>query len=157
MDRYYRVLRNDPNNDEARYMLIQFLMNESRYEEAMEQLQYLAPNHEGTNRFESIKESLMTIRQAYYEEKIDSNQTALKEDPNNRDALSNIVDYYINLDDHEVAEELLREYLEMNPDDHELRFKLAQVYYLFKENLMRHKQKLIKLLKLIPIIQSTYY
>ena len=128
IDRYYRVLRNDPNNDEARYMLIQFLMNESRYEEAMEQLQYLAPNHEGTDRFESIKESLMTIRQAYYEEKIDSNQTALKKDPNNRDALSNIVDYYINLEDHESAEELLREYLEMNPDDHELRYKLAQVY-----------------------------
>ncbi|MDZ7763107.1 MAG: tetratricopeptide repeat protein [Melioribacteraceae bacterium] len=45
IDRYYRVLRNDPNNDEARYMLIQFLMNESRYEEAVEQLQYFAPNH----------------------------------------------------------------------------------------------------------------
>lgn len=128
IDRYYRILKNNPNNDEARFSLIDYLMQERRYEEAYMQLQYLAPNHEGEDSFEQLKEKVLTAREEYYTSKIDSAQTELKEDPTNRDALLRIVDFYSNLEDYEPVEEIINEYLEYNPDDDELRFRLAKVY-----------------------------
>lgn len=128
IDRYYRVLKNNPNDDEARFTLIQYLMNENRFEEAYQQLQYLAPNHEGTDRFAQLRDYVISTRQQAYTEKIDSAQTSLKEDPNNREALVRIVDYYSNLEEYGPAEELLREYLELNPNDDALLFRLAQLY-----------------------------
>lgn len=128
IDRYYRLLRNNPNDEGTRFNLIDYLLQEKRYEEAFQQLQYLAPNHEGTTRFEELKESIITKRQEFYEAKIDSALTILKEEPNNREALLRMVDYYSNLDDFDVVEELLTEYLELNPEDEEFRFRLAKIY-----------------------------
>lgn len=128
IDRYYRVLRNNPNDDGARYALIDYLMQEKRYEEAYQQLLYLAPNHEGTSTFESLRERITTTREEYYTAKIDTALGILKEDPTDREALIQMVDYYSNMEDYEPVEELLNEYLELIPNDDELRFRLAKVY-----------------------------
>lgn len=128
IDRYYRILRNNPNDDGTRFTLIEYLMQERRYEEAFQQLQYLAPNHEGTSTFDELQERIISTRQEFYEAKIDSALTILKEDPNNREALVRMLDYYSNLDDYDAVEELLTEYLEINPNDDELRFRLAKIY-----------------------------
>ena len=128
IDRYYRLLKNDPNDNAARYSLIDLLMTEKRYEEAYQQLQYLAPNDEGTATFDELKERLLSTREEYYLTKIDSAQTLLKQDPDNKQALINMLDYYSNLEDYEPVEELLTEYLERNPNDAALRFRLAKTY-----------------------------
>lgn len=128
IDRYYRILKNNPNDDNTRFRLIDQLMQESRYEEAYMQLQYLSPNHDGEEDFERLKERVINTRQEYYTTKIDSAQTELKQDPTNRDALIKIVNFYSNLEDYKPVEEIINEYLEYNPNDIELRYRLAKVY-----------------------------
>ncbi len=128
IDRFYRILKNNPNDDNTRFRLIDYLMQERRYEEAYMQLQYLAPNHEGEQEFELLRERILTTREEYYNAKIDSAQTELKQDPTNRNALLRIIDFYSNLEDYEPVEEMINEYLEYNPNDEELRFRLAKIY-----------------------------
>jgi len=128
IDRYYRILKNNPNDDNARFSLINYLMQERRYEEAYMQLQYLAPNYDGEEEFDALKERVLTTREEYYTTKIDSAQAELKKDPTDREALINIVNFYSNLEDYEPVEEIINEYLEYSPNDDELRFRLAKVY-----------------------------
>lgn len=127
IDRYYRQLKNDPNNDEARYQLIELLLDENRFDEAFQQLQYLAPNYEGTDRFEELRQRVLTERETYYNNEIEIQQAKLKENPENGEAALAIAQNYANMEDYESAAEILREYLEFVPDDIDARLLLAKV------------------------------
>ncbi len=130
IDKYYRVLKNNPENDEVRFKLVEELLNKKRYAEAKEQLELLAENHSDEQRYKKLKARL----DAYYEGKILANQKLLEKDPTNRTAVLAIAENYMNLERFDEAKSILEKYLEQIPDDLQAKYLLAKTYMLSRDN-----------------------
>lgn len=128
IDRYYNLLRNNPNDDGARFSLIEELLLAERFQEAYEQMNYLAPNYEGVPSYESLRERVETVRQEQKEQKIEDLHGLLKDDPQNSDAVRALAEVYSANEDYQDAINILSEYLAENPNDDELQFFLAQIF-----------------------------
>ncbi|MCF8412167.1 MAG: tetratricopeptide repeat protein [Melioribacteraceae bacterium] len=128
IDKYFRILRNDPNNDAVRFQLIDALMEVQRYDEALDQIEYLRPNYEGTEPFDSIESQLVGIRQKTYEERIAELLTRVENQPTDRIAVRDAAEYYSKLQEYDKAMELINNYLSVIPEDAELHFLLSKIY-----------------------------
>jgi len=123
IDRDYRKLKRNPNDDETRFLLVKELIGANRYAEAYDQMQYLKPNYENTTRYQN----LWTEISDYVSNKIDNLETKLKEYPTDSTALHNMVGLYVGQERYSEAEELLKEYLDLVPGDADTRFEYAKV------------------------------
>lgn len=127
IDRFYRVIKNDPNDDESRFQLVEELLNAERFEEAYQQIQYLRTNYENDERFINLNQRIEEYRQGDFQTKIEGLTADLKNDPTNREAVMAIAQNYANMENYPEAEEILSEYLTLVPNDVETRFFYAKV------------------------------
>ena len=128
IDRYYRIVKRNPNNVEARFKLVNLLINKNRFEEAKQQLDYLRDKYKETERFKRLDEKIKKYLELVYSKEINKYLTKLKENPEDSSATYAIAEKYISLDKLDEAKELLTEYLSLVPDDLEARYLLARVY-----------------------------
>ncbi len=128
IDRYYLIVKRNPSNVEARFKLVNLLINKKRFEEAKQQLDYLRKKYEETERFMKLDELIQKHMELVYSVQINKNLTKLKENPKDSSATYAIVEKYISLGKYDEAKELLKEYLELVPNDLEAQYLLARVY-----------------------------
>lgn len=120
IDRYYRLIKNNPEDDGTRFMLVEELITAERYEEAHDNLKILRENYEGTERFDQLWEKLTNIRETMYTAEIEKYLTILKQNPDDRESIKELSKYLAWLEKYDEADEILREYLQLNPDDTEI-------------------------------------
>jgi len=127
IDRDYRILWKNPENDDVRFRLVEELMKAKRYEEAYQQLLILKDKHQEEAYFNTLWEEVVNARTTYYKEKIAEAMDVLQQDSLNPKATREVAQYYSNLEAYPEAEEILAKYLQNNPHDYETRYVYAHV------------------------------
>ncbi|MGE5498951.1 MAG: tetratricopeptide repeat protein, partial [Syntrophothermus sp.] len=131
IDRYSRIVKNNPADDEARYQLVQELMKVERMEEAYQHVQVLGAKHVGEEKYQTLYDSVVSHKTRLYNEKIEELTAKLDKEPNNREDVLKLAGYYGNLNDYEKAAALLENYIQANPNDskiNDVRFLLSKMY-----------------------------
>jgi|WetSurMetagenome_2_1015567.scaffolds.fasta_scaffold07075_2 tetratricopeptide (TPR) repeat protein len=127
IDKHFRLLKNNPGDDETRYKLIDELIVATRYEEAFEQLKILSPNNSETARFKDLWFKVTTLRKSFYADRINYYEDQLSKDPTNKNALFELAKYYSYNNDYNLAANLYKSYLLNYPNDNEVKLNLAQI------------------------------
>ncbi len=149
IDRYFRILRTNPDDDDTRATLMEALLEVGRYEEAYQQGQYLLPNYEGVDWFDNLWKRVVENRLEAYNIRINEYLAILKEDPQNKEAVVQISQYYANLEQYEDAAELLSEYLDYDDEDHEILYLLAK-YLAYDSRFDEAKDFITKAVDFVP-------
>lgn len=128
IDRFYRLLEKDPENDPIRFDLINELIANNRYEEAYRQLQYLQPKHTEEDQFKQLLKNVTDYRDSTFNKNVEQYTSAIKENPSDKEAVMKLAESYANLFYYDSAIEVLNEYLQDLPEDQDLdaRYKYAQ-------------------------------
>ncbi len=127
IDKYYRIVRKNPSNDEARFKLVSLLLDKNRFEEAKQQLAKLSNKYSGTERYKKLEEILGKHMELYYSKDINDYLTKIKENPKDSSATFNLVKKYIALGKYDEAEEILRDFLDISPNNLEAKYLLARI------------------------------
>ncbi|MBA4320163.1 MAG: hypothetical protein C0412_17320, partial [Flavobacterium sp.] len=128
IDKYFRLLEKDPDNDDIRFDLLTELVNNNRYEEAFQQLQYLQPKHAEEEKFKSFYKTITEFRDSTFNRDVNHYTEILKNNPADREAVLKLADAYASLFYYDSAIEVLSEFLHDIPEDQNLdvRFKYAK-------------------------------
>ncbi len=126
IDRYYRLLKKNPEDKENRYKLIEELIKENRYEEAGQQLLLLEETELNNEKFIQLKKQVDDMKANFFANEIDKNIKLISENPENRAAVLMLAQNYASTENYTDALEIIREYLELKPEDYEIRFYLAK-------------------------------
>ncbi|MBI1938775.1 MAG: tetratricopeptide repeat protein [Ignavibacteriales bacterium] len=129
IDRYYSALKKNPENDETRFNLINELITANRYEESYQQLQFLQSKYSGEERFKSLYKTVSDYRDSTYNTKIAQYTEVLKNNPNDKETVIKLSEAYANLLYYDSAIEILSEYLQNVPDDHDLDVRFLYAKY----------------------------
>lgn len=128
IDKYYRTLKNNPDDDETRFTLIEELKNNSRFEEAIQQLEILAPKYSGQNRFENLLTEIRQKREEIYLGNIEKLKTSFAENPSKKDDLLKLTEYYNRMGLFDESMAAFSTYIDSNPNETDLnvRYRYAQ-------------------------------
>ncbi len=128
IDRYYNILRRNPDDHETRFKLIDDLIKANRVEEAYQQLQILSIEFMDDPRYEEKWEYVTNYRDENYNKKIEEYLAKLETNPNDKTALKEVTQYYSYLEDYEEAFNWYETYFTNNPNDKdkELRFQFSK-------------------------------
>ncbi len=128
IDRYYSILKKNPDEDEVRFKLVQELINAKRYEEAYQQLQILQAKHNEEDQFKKLWYAVTSYRDSTFQTDVAKYTALLKENPSDKNSLLKLADAYGNMLYYDSAVEILSEYLQNVPEDQDpdVRFKYAQ-------------------------------
>lgn len=103
------------------------LLAEARYEEAYDQLMILQADHEGTARYDDLLLRVKTLRDNLNRIELDKYLALLKENPLDREIVKKTAEYFSRLGLYDEANEILGEYMELVPDDYDMKIFWAQV------------------------------
>jgi tetratricopeptide (TPR) repeat protein len=130
IDKYFRMLKKNPNDTELRFKLIDELIKHSRLEEAHEQLLILLPdeNIAGTDRFKNKLDYVTGLQDSTYNANIKTWSVEFEKNNNNRDAAVKLSDSYAHIYDYDNAIDVLEKYLATvkENEDLDLRFMLTK-------------------------------
>lgn len=129
IDKYYRMLKKNPSDDDTRFLLIAELQKANRFEEADQQLMQLREKYQGENRWDTLYFANQELKDSVYNAKIAELLIEYEKNPNDKKIILQLSDYYSNLQLFEEGMELFEKYLTNNPndDDTEFRYKYAQI------------------------------
>lgn len=130
IDYYYRILRNEPQNDEIRFKLAEELIKEERLEEAYQQLQVLKSEYKGNKRFDDLWNYVNEYRTKIYQQKIDQAQKTLETNPKDINAVKIASQYYAFNEDYMNAISVIEKYYELVPNDNDPELKFNYARYL---------------------------
>ena len=128
IDRYYRILEKNQDDDSVRFSLTRELIDKNRYEEAYQQLQYLNSKYADEEHFKSLWKTVTDYRDSTFNRDIATYTGILKENPTDKEAAMKLSAAYGNLFYYDSAIEILSEYLKDLPEDkdNDVRFRYAQ-------------------------------
>lgn len=149
IDKFYRQLKKRPDNDEIRFKLIDELIKANRYEEAFQQLEILSPRYSNENRFNELREKVISLRKSYYANRINYLEDILRNNPGDKKSLLELARFYTYNGDYVPASNLYKEYLKNNPDDKDVYYSLAEVL-MWQNNLCEAADIADKLVALKP-------
>lgn len=129
IDRFYSILRRNPDDDDTRFQLVEALIQEERIEEAYQQLQRLAVRHQGEEKFDELWNYVVTYRDETYRTKVEEFQARLEQDPQNLQAIKGLAQYHEYLQEYDQALQVLDNYFSLVPDEKDaaLRYQYARV------------------------------
>lgn len=136
IDKYYRILRNNPKDDKTRFLLIDELIKFKRWEEAYQQLLILEEKYKEDQKWVKNYELVIKVREENYTKRIAEIQKLLEKNPNDVKLITEMVQLLNNLQRNEEAFQLLNGYFERNPDsqDCKLRKIFAKIASDFQDN-----------------------
>ena len=146
IDKYYRIIKSNPADDETRFKLIDELIKVYRFEEAYQQLELLSSKHSDEKRFADLWEKVTTLRKSYYADRINYFEDLLSKNPDNKKALLELGKFYSYNKDYDLALRIYRNYLLKYPEDAEVRFKLIQIL-VWQNDLCEAQKEIDPLLK----------
>jgi len=126
IDRYYRLIKKNPDDINSRYNLIEELIKENRYEEADQQLIALEGTEQNNEKYIALKKQVDDMKANFFANEVEKNQKLISENPENRAAVLMLAQNYAGTENYTDANEILREYLELKPDDYEIRYYFAK-------------------------------
>ncbi len=151
IDRFYRLLYKNPDNDELRFKLVNELVTANRYEEAYQQLQYLSPKHSDEDNYKLLWKTVTDYRDSTFNRAVMLYTGKIKENPFDKESVMKLADAYANLYYYDNAIEILNEYLQDVPEDkdQDIRFKYAK-YLAYNYEWEKALQQINVLLKQDP-------
>ncbi len=128
IDRYYRILRSNPKNDEIRFKLVDELVANKRLEEAYQQLLELRDRFAGTDRFDRQWDFVTAYREEKINDDIQRNLLVLELNPSETESVMKVASGYEQLGKFEEAFNFLDDYFSKYPNtfEPELRLKYAR-------------------------------
>jgi tetratricopeptide (TPR) repeat protein len=130
IDKYYRLLKKNPQDIELRFTLIDELLKHKRFEEAHEQLLVMQPDEKnaGTDRFKNKLDDVSILQDSSYKDNIKIYAEEFEKNNNNRNAVVKLSDAYAHLYDYDNAVDVLEKYLATvkENEDLDLRFMLTK-------------------------------
>lgn len=129
IDRYYRLLRSNPDDIEMRFALVDELIKAERMEEAYDQLQILGIDAYDDPRYQEKWEYVINFRDETYRSRIDQALAKIEEDPTDKQAVKTAARYYEYLEEYDNAYYILTDYFDAVPEesDQELRYQYARI------------------------------
>lgn len=129
IDRYYRLIRRNPNDYETRFKLVDELIKANRIEEAYDQLKILSVSKSEDPRYKEKWDFVTAYRDSVYHEKLNAAKAILQQNEFDKEALKTVSNYYEYLQNYDSAMVMLDKYFEKYPDekDKELRFRYAKI------------------------------
>ncbi|MCF6268399.1 MAG: tetratricopeptide repeat protein [Melioribacteraceae bacterium] len=116
----YAKLKRNPTDDDVRFKLVEDLIDAERIEEARDQLSILKDEHSESSRYKELDARLTPLMNEKYTSLLDASVAKLKEDPNNRNTVRNVADYYSRLEAYDESSEIMEEYIQLEPTDYEM-------------------------------------
>ena len=130
IDKYFRMLKKNPQDNDLRFTLIDELLKHNRFEEAHEQLLIMQPDEiiAGTDRFKNKLDYVSGLQDSIYNDNIKTYAVEFEKNNNNRNAAVKLSDSYAHLYDYDNAIDVLEKYLATvkENEDLDLRFMLAK-------------------------------
>lgn len=130
IDKYYRMLKKNPQDNDLRFTLIDELLKHDRFEEAHAQLQIMQPDEKiaNTERFKNNLDYVTRIQDSTYKDNIKIYAGEFEKNNNNRDAAVKLFSSYAHLLDYDNAVDVLEKYLATvkENEDLDLRFILTK-------------------------------
>lgn len=126
IDRLNRLLKNNSNNDEARYKLVEELIKVNRFEEAAQQLNILSKKNIDEKRYNELLAKTNSLKNSYYSEKIKYYENILSNNPENKKALLELAKYYALISDYELSVNIYKKLILNYPNDAESYYKLTE-------------------------------
>ncbi len=151
IDRYNRLITQNPDDDDSRFNLVNELVNANRYEEALYHLKILSSKHSNKDIFKSQWKTVTEYRDSIFNSNIQRYTEVLKNNPADKDAVKKLAESYAQLFYYDNAIRVLSEYLQDRPEDQNLdiRFDYAK-YCAWNYERERSIDELDKLLKIEP-------
>ena len=123
IDRYYRILRKNPDNDEVRFKLVDALVKANRIEEAYQQMQILGINYSDDENYNQKWDTIVALREDTYNKNIEKLEKIVEENPTDKKSVLKLAEFYRLLEDYDSATDLLENYLELMPDENDPKVK----------------------------------
>ena len=129
IDRFYRAIRTNPNDDASRFRLVDELIKAERIEEAYQQLLILGATYSGEPKFEEKWAYVTDFRDNVYRNRIELYKGRLEKNPLDKEAVKRLAEYYEYLQEYDNAMMTLDDYFNAVPNetDPPLRFQYARV------------------------------
>ena len=130
IDKYYRILKNKPDDNETRFALIDELIKNNRIEESAQQLAILHVNPEvdSSDRFKEKLAFITSYRDSLYSKNMSLYLTRFQNNNKDKEAAVMLANTYEHLFDFDNAIDVLNKYLADKKDNEDLdvRFQLAK-------------------------------
>jgi Flp pilus assembly protein TadD len=128
IDKYYKLLKKNPEDVDTRYLLVKELINTERLEEAYEQLQIIGTGTVDSTKFVPLWDTVNARRDKQIEANSAASLAAYEKDPTNKEIVKKVAQAYARQLNYEDASQVLKKFLEgkAETDHHDLRYILAQ-------------------------------
>jgi len=128
IDRFYRILKKEPENSKLRYKLAEHLIRENRLEEAHQQLSRLQDEYGDSEKFTTLLDSVENVRDSLYQTQVEYYKSILTENPTDKEAIKKLARNYSRLYMFDEAIEVLVNYTENHSsgDDEDVKYMLAR-------------------------------
>ncbi len=129
IDRYFRELRANPDDNSTRLKLIDALLKHKRIEEAYWQSKILTANDPENDNYFAKAEYVDSLRRAVYQKSIEENLEKYNKNPLDKKALSTALDNLVDLKEYGRALDLIEDYFNRTGRrDAEYLFLRAKIY-----------------------------
>jgi Flp pilus assembly protein TadD len=140
IDRYHRLLKKSPGDDDTRFRLVKELIKAGRYEEAFKELEFLSDKPKNKGKYDDYIANVKSKRDSLIELRVQNFIKKIEKNPSDKDAVTRLAVYYASLPDYEKALSVLSPYLRLQKekDAADIRFmyaKYAAWDYRFRESL----------------------
>lgn len=127
IDKYFRMLKKNPDDSDTRFALIAELNKVHRFEEAYQQLVYLQPKHGASGQFVALWDSIIVQRERLFNERKEEYLAKFEKNPADKDAAMYLADAYANLNDFDAAIATLEKFkLSAGGTHNDVGFRIAQ-------------------------------
>ncbi len=126
IDKYFRILKEYPNDDGTRFLLVDELLKNDRFDEAKQQLLYLQPNYSEDQKYITLLGKANDSTRTYIALPEEELKAIIAGNPIDREAVRKLSDLYIRNNRYSDAGNLLNEYLKNVTDDGDMRYLYAQ-------------------------------
>jgi len=129
IDRYFRLLRKNPDDSEMRFKLVNDLVQANRIEEAYQQLEILGVDYSEEPKYIEKWDFVTAYRDSVYNVRIEELVIKVENNPTDKESVLKLVQYYSYLEEYDEATYVLEDYLELVPDENDPRinFEYAQI------------------------------
>jgi Flp pilus assembly protein TadD len=149
IDKYYSILKKRSGDNATRYLLIDELVKNNRYEEAKQQLDILSLTQSGISNFQNLELEVLEKQDSFYKNKIHNLENKLSSNSYDKKTILELSKYYSFRKEYSRTIDLFDIYLMQHPDDNEIRYQKS-VMLSRAGNLNAARNEMEKLVKKSP-------
>ena len=149
IDKYYKVLKSNPNDFNTRYLLISELLKNNRHQEAFDQMKFFLQTKTDDINFHSLRDKILAEQETYFSEKITELENTYKSNQDDGKTLLELAMYLSYQQEYSTALSLLGEYLDRFSGDDAARYQYALISS-WNKDLFTAKEQVVILLNRSP-------